>query len=181
MRGTFGVNGWNVWFHDKPVRVAEHPYSLTQLLKQFYLHYGCFDFENYVVAIRKTERITKFQKSWNGCMIAIEDPFELTYNLANRLGDPMSIFILNSFAQTYRHILKIQYQIDGGLYLTPKKLASLLFDGMSITKVGPPLRGCLICHKIGHKVKECPEKSNNRTRSPRNNRRKGFNVERWRP
>ena len=35
----------------------------------------------YVVSIRQSKPLTKFEKMWNSPCIAIEDPFELSHNL----------------------------------------------------------------------------------------------------
>lgn len=152
---SYGVNGWNVWFRKdiESIKMPENNSNLTQLYKRFFLYYGNFDFNQNVISIRTSRILTKFQKSWNGCMMAIEDPFELTYNLSGRLDDPMAIFIINSFAQAYRHTLQIQQGLSARKRIPIEKL----FHGQDITGGSPPFRGCRICHKIGHKQKDCPE------------------------
>lgn len=69
-----GVNGWNVWF-DRGSRSPlseRNNLSLTQLFKGFFLYYGNFDFNTYVVSVRKSDLITRYRKNWNNCMMAIE-------------------------------------------------------------------------------------------------------------
>ena len=69
-----GVNGWNVWFDSKPDVKSMPPNNLTitQLFKGFFLYYGNFDFDYLVVSIRKKGPMTRFQKSWNNCTMALE-------------------------------------------------------------------------------------------------------------
>lgn len=156
----FGVNGWNVWFNSdiKSYRMQENKLNLTQLFKGFLLYYGGFDFNTYTVSIRKHDLITRFKKNWNNCMIAIEDPFELTYNLAGRLDDPMAIFIINSFPQAFRQVVRIQRDHLRQKNPVVHKTAFRIFNGREITGSSPPYRGCKLCHRIGHWVKGCPER-----------------------
>ena len=69
-----GVNGWNVWFKKniRPVSNPRNNLKITSLFKGFLLYYGNFDFNFYVVSIRKLAPVTRFQKNWNHCMMAIE-------------------------------------------------------------------------------------------------------------
>ena len=39
------------------------------------------NFRRYVVSIRQSKLLTKFEKMWTSPCIAIEDPFELSHNL----------------------------------------------------------------------------------------------------
>lgn len=45
-----------------------------------------FDHENYVVTIRQIEPLHRDEKGWFNHTIAIEDPFILTHNLADKLS-----------------------------------------------------------------------------------------------
>lgn len=160
---VIGVNGWNVWFDESydPSIASPNNLSITQLLKGFFLYFGTFNFALHVVSIRKFNLFTRYQKNWHNCMMAIEDPFELTYNLASRLDDSMATYIINSFAQAFRHFLRIQrnYIVFGQDNMMDFDLNSEIFNGRNITGSSPPIRGCRICGKIGHKLKECPWKT----------------------
>lgn len=152
---TVGVNGWNVWFSED--RVKMEPYNtmtMTQLFKGFYRYYSVFNFNTSVVTIRTSEALTRFRKNWNDCTMAIEDPFELTYNLASRLDEQMGIYIINSFAYIYKHIVKLQEA-----YSLRRSQAILdgILDGGLIMPSLPPYRGCRVCYRIGHRVRNCPE------------------------
>ena len=157
----FGVNGWNVWFNEniESISMPRYKTNLTTLFKQFLLYYANFDFNLRVVSIRTSKTINKFQKNWHNCMIAIEDPFELTYNLSGRLDEPMALYIRKSFSNAYNTIYRIQknYLTQQNTY--PKlSMVRRIFDGKAIMGMPPPYRGCRLCHRIGHRVKECPEK-----------------------
>jgi len=84
-RPIYGINGWNVWFNDDltTISMKPNPSTLTQLLKGFFIYYGTFDFDFYVVTIRKYGHISRCQKSWNHCMMAIEGKFiiEQSYSI----------------------------------------------------------------------------------------------------
>jgi DNA polymerase sigma len=158
---TFGVNGWNVWFNEEFDRTSldYNDANLTSLFKEFLLYYSEFDFSQYVVSIRTSRSITKFQKNWTYCMMAIEDPFELTYNLSGRLDDAMALYIMNSFPKTYIHFSSFQKRCRRLFKEPGADDVRKLFNGRAIMGCEPPYRGCRICHRIGHRVKECPEKT----------------------
>lgn len=51
---------------------------------------------------------------------------------------------------------------------TRKEVERFLFDGRKITGEDPPFnRGCKICHRIGHKMKDCPEKREKTSPNPK--------------
>lgn len=164
----FGVSGWNVWFEDN-VESVKPPYrsiTLTALFKEFLLYYTRFNFYQRVVSIRTSQPLSKFQKNWNDCLIAIEDPFELTYNLSSRLDDQMATYIMNSFPNAYRRICDVQSRCQSANEIPPKlQTVKKLFVGSSIMDHPPPYRGCRICHKIGHRVVDCPLKRKSNLRS----------------
>ncbi|CAF1521748.1 unnamed protein product [Adineta ricciae] len=63
-----------------------------------------FDYEKHVVAIRQIEPLTRDEKGWFHRTIAIEDPFILTHNLAERLSLQKWTFIRRVFIRA-----KIQF------------------------------------------------------------------------
>lgn len=95
----FGVAGWNVWFYGdianlKAVWDYEHnTSSITKLYLDFLKYYSGFDFVRDTITIRTLEPMPRSLKRWNACRIAIEDPFELTWNLGSRVDDRMACFI----------------------------------------------------------------------------------------
>lgn len=159
---VIGVNGWNVWFNSDvdSYRLQENTSSLTQLFKGFFLYYGTFDFSCNIVSIRKPYLLSRYKKNWNHCMMAIEDPFELTYNLSSRLDDQMSIYIMNSFVYIFRHIVRVQNEYIREESTTADHHCKRIFVGRDIMPTGPPYRGCRRCSKIGHKLKDCPKRFN---------------------
>lgn len=73
----YGVNGWNVWFRTDidDIKMQHNDLRLTQLFKGFFLYYGNFNFDLHVVSIRKFEPISRYQKNWHNCMMAIEGKY----------------------------------------------------------------------------------------------------------
>lgn len=157
----FGVGGWNVWFNDDvaSIQMPSRSISLTSLFKEFLLYYTNFDFNKRVVSIRTSQVINKFQKNWNNCTIAIEDPFELTYNLSSRLDEQMAVYIMQTFPRAYQHICHIQNKCRSQNNVNaPLQIVKRIFERSSIMHQPPPYRGCRRCHKIGHRVANCPNK-----------------------
>ncbi|UJR11522.1 hypothetical protein I4U23_015703 [Adineta vaga] len=88
-------NKWNVYFYDnvpnlKRVWINKNgPNSLTtgELWLEFLRYYiEQFDYEKNVVTIRQFEPLKRYEKGWFNPTIAIEDPFILTHNLADKLS-----------------------------------------------------------------------------------------------
>lgn len=163
-----GVSGWDVWFKKASEATPQNPrneQSLTELLSGFFIYFATFDFSMHVITIRQRETMFKLQKCWNDCIMAIEDPFELTYNLSGRLDEPMALYIINTFVLAYRHMRRTQISC---LDIPDKtRQANDLFRGPLINRNPPPMRGCRICHRFGHIARVCPDKKMLRARRPR--------------
>lgn len=157
---TVEVNGWNVWFDEsfEPSSMARNQTGLTSLFKQFLLYFKAFDFENHVISIRTSRLITKSEKDWTSCAMAIENPFELDNNLSRHLDKSMVLFILNSFPRTYEYLRTFLNSLCRGQQVPGANVLRMLFNGPAITGSEPPVRGCPICHRVGHRVKDCPNK-----------------------
>ena len=95
------IDGWNCWFnrdihnlHNTWPDYQKNKQSVGELWLGFLRYYTeVFDWDNDVVTIRTTEKLTKISKKWTKKKLAIEDPFELTFNLAARIKDKSNDFI----------------------------------------------------------------------------------------
>jgi terminal uridylyltransferase len=84
------VDNWNCWFHrDLSILSSVWPefgrneQSVGELWLGFLRYYTeNFDWNNNVVSIRSNGELTRKAKNWNKHKMAIEDPFELSHNLA---------------------------------------------------------------------------------------------------
>ncbi|CAF1405776.1 unnamed protein product [Adineta steineri] len=85
----------NVYFYDNLPKLGEvwvnknGPNTLTagELWIEFLRYYTeQFDYEKNVVTIRQFEPLERYKKGWFNKTIAIEDPFNLTHNLADKLS-----------------------------------------------------------------------------------------------
>lgn len=64
--------------------MTENTASVSELWMGFLDYYSrIFDFGAEVVQIRRSERLSKLDKGWQGRPIAIEDPFDLKHNLSS--------------------------------------------------------------------------------------------------
>ncbi|ELU05930.1 hypothetical protein CAPTEDRAFT_221986, partial [Capitella teleta] len=155
------VDGWNAWFLPD-----------IKNLRQKWSHYGCnnasvselwngllrfyteeFNMRDYVISIRQKEPLTKFEKLWNSKCISIEDPFDLDHNLGSGLSRKMNIFIIKALRNA-RQLYGTPFE-----HLPPhyKTMQAFLFDADLLTDGAPPNdRGCRICGRIGHFMRDCP-------------------------
>ena len=87
---TLIIDGWNCWFHKEVHRLKDlweyygkNKQSVGELWLGFLRYYTeIFDWDTYVVSIRSFNLMTRKSKNWTKHKMAIEDPFELTHNLA---------------------------------------------------------------------------------------------------
>ncbi|CAF1149872.1 unnamed protein product [Rotaria sordida] len=85
---------WNIYFYDDLTKLNQvwSGYGLNTLSSgalwiEFLRYYTeQFDYEKHIVTIRQYEPLLRFEKGWFRPTIAIEDPFLLTHNLADRLS-----------------------------------------------------------------------------------------------
>ncbi|KAK7100580.1 terminal uridylyltransferase 7-like isoform X2 [Littorina saxatilis] len=166
------VEGCNTWFFDDLRNLrnvwphygknTESPGQLWLGFLRYYLEE--FDWKGMVVSIRQSPKLTKFEKMWTGKTIAVEDPFDQTHNLGGGLSRKMNNFIYKTFVNGRIHFgTPIEYRVQ--LYQRYRNPSDFFFDVELLTDGKPPNdRGCRMCGKIGHLVKDCPNRSGNRKR-----------------
>ncbi|XP_006824330.1 terminal uridylyltransferase 4-like [Saccoglossus kowalevskii] len=154
------VDGCNAWFYDdiKNLNKVWPEYgtnteSVGELwigLLRFYTEE--FKFKEHVISIRQKQLLTRFEKMWTSKCLAIEDPFDLSHNLGAGVSRKMNTYIMSAF------------QRGRTRFGTPVKEFhsdwDYFFDIRYLTNgTGPPNdRGCRICGKIGHYMKDCPRR-----------------------
>uniref|UniRef100_A0A6A7FM67 Terminal uridylyltransferase 4-like isoform X1 n=1 Tax=Hirondellea gigas TaxID=1518452 RepID=A0A6A7FM67_9CRUS len=156
------VEGWNAWFYSdlKNMYKAWPGYrknkkSVGELWIEMFCYYTeKFNFDDNVVTIRQEEPLLRLEKLWNNRSIAIEDPFDLNHNLGGALSRKMNTFIMKAFINgrhMYGGLNKLPIELD--------KAVEFLFDPKQLTAGAPPNdRGCRRCRRIGHMVKDCPQR-----------------------
>lgn len=163
------VDGWNTWFYEEVHNLQniwphykKNNESLGELwlgLLRFYTEH--FKVNELVVCIRQKEPLTRFEKLWNTKSIAIEDPFDQSHNLGAGVSRKMNAFIFSAFRRGREHFGRTppnrRDMTDLLGYFFNRKIFT---DG----KNPPNERGCRICYKIGHKMKDCPLKRMERFR-----------------
>ncbi|PIK49155.1 putative terminal uridylyltransferase 4 isoform X4 [Apostichopus japonicus] len=159
------VEGRNTWFFSDIRRLKNvwKGYGMNKLSEEelwlsflrFYTEQ--FDWGKYVVCTRHRKPLTRFEKMWmgNSRRFAIEDPFDLDHNLGGALSRKMANYIMLIFRKGRERF--------GTPQNTPKQISHLyrfFLDYQYLTdgQQPPNDRGCRICGKIGHYVKDCPIK-----------------------
>jgi DNA polymerase sigma len=171
------IDGWDCWFNrdiknlDKlwPQGFKQNKQSVGELWLGFLRYYTeTFDWENHVVCIRDNNGyLTRKIKNWTKNMLAIEDPFELTHNLAAGVSPKMGLYILKSFSkarvifgQVIEDFRPLEIRLNMDYFFNPK----------SLVEGNPPMdRNCFSCFKIGHQTKDCPLANKRRDKQQPNN------------
>lgn len=171
------IDGWDCWFN----RVLEEPSGFKALASQWpHLHTNkqsvgqlwlgflryyteTFNWADHVVCIRQSDTpLVRKQKNWTKHRLAIEDPFELSHNLAAGVSHKMGLYILKSFAKA-RSIFGVcvnefrpeETRLNVNYFFNPQALV----DG------APPMdRNCYSCFRIGHQTRDCPLKRKEKQR-----------------
>ncbi|KAL1431563.1 hypothetical protein MTO96_014080 [Rhipicephalus appendiculatus] len=160
------VEGWNAWFYDDIDRLQsvwsefgrnnETVGELWLGLLRFYTEE--FNFQEHVVSIRQKAPLTRLQKMWTSKFIAIEDPFDLDHNLGSGVTKSMSTYIMKT-------LIKGRSHFGTPVRRPPAPYGTFLayfFDARNLVEGSPPNdRGCRICGKIGHRMKQCPNRNKN--------------------
>jgi terminal uridylyltransferase len=95
------IDGWDCWFNRDTNSLAElwpHFKSNKQTVGELWLGFlryytEVFDWDNHVVCIRSNVPLTRKIKNWTKHRLAIEDPFELTHNLAAGVSPKSMLFL----------------------------------------------------------------------------------------
>ncbi|CAN7937200.1 unnamed protein product [Ixodes hexagonus] len=173
------IEGWNAWFFDDIDRLqsvwsefGQNNESVGELwlgLLRFYTEE--FDFRADVVCIRQRKRVTRLQKLWTSRCIAIEDPFELDHNLGSGVSRKMNTYIMKALIKG-RALFGTPFRKVPGTY---DSCIGYFFDRRQLVDGQPPNdRGCRLCSKIGHRVKDCPRRrGNNNNNGNQNDRAQG--------
>lgn len=171
------VDKWNTWFfgdlsrldHVWPHR-GENKASIAELFIGFLRYYAEeFQFQQYVVCCRRLKKLSRLEKMWTGKKISIEDPFLLKHNLGQGLDNRMATFIKSCVILGRNHFGRSLFNSQlrhGNIGLD--QASAYLFNRKVITDGPLPSgRGCRICHKVAHKLRDCPLRRNKQqTRSP---------------
>lgn len=97
------------------------------------------------------------------------DPFLLTHNLGQGVDDRMAVFIKTCFCKG-RNVFGNPPDMLPPYY---KEWHDYFFDRKRLTEGNLPTgRGCRLCGKIGHKIKECPVKMERKNRQRRHRNQK---------
>ena len=162
---SLSIDGWDCWFYsdlanlgDQWEKQPRNTQSVGELWLGFLRYYTeCFDWENHVVCIRLAradDPLTRKAKNWTKHRLAIEDPFELTHNLAAGVSPKMALYILRSFGKAR---LLFGQCIDDFRPLEVRFNMEYFFNPKSLVEGNPPMdRNCFSCYKIGHQTKDCP-------------------------
>ncbi|XP_071438819.1 terminal uridylyltransferase 4-like [Hetaerina americana] len=154
--------GQNVWFFRDLDRLGElwPEYGKNELsVGQLWLQLLCFyteefDFEQHVISIKQKQILYKFDKMWFKKPMAIEDPFDIQHNLAGALSRKMKLFIIKSLRKGRHHFGTPVVNLPPPV----KSWKEYFLNGNCLREGAPPNNGCHICKKIGHKVRNCPER-----------------------
>ena len=87
---TLQVDGWNTWFSDQAWSgQGKNQMDVGQLWLGFLDFFARWNDREEVVSIRQSRLLTKEEKEWSSTFpcIAIEDPFEVSRNLAAGLTE----------------------------------------------------------------------------------------------
>jgi len=165
------INGWEVKYFQDIDRIQDvwpgykkNKKSVGELFIEFFIYYTeQFDFDKYVVSIKQSSKLTKYEKRWTS-LIAIEDPFLLTHNLSVALEISMVNYLKSSFILGRNHFTNF---VAKGLNcnMRVEDLFNLVFNEKALksTILIPFGKGCQVCFKIGHKKANCPELRNGQT------------------
>ncbi|CAF0866293.1 unnamed protein product [Brachionus calyciflorus] len=156
------IDGWDCWFnrdldnlHLHWSHYKKNTLSVGELWLGFLRYYTeVFDWENHVVCIRNTNPLTRKEKNWTKHRLAIEDPFELSHNLAAGVSHKMGLYILRSFAKARSLFGNIVHDFRSQEI---RFNLEYFFNPRSLVEGNPPMdRNCYSCLKIGHQTKDCP-------------------------
>jgi terminal uridylyltransferase len=102
------IDGWDCWFNrdlKNLHKIWPHFQKNTQSVGELWLGFLCyytekFDWNVHVVCIRDNNYLLRKTKNWTKHRMAIEDPFELSHNLAAGVS-PKSNYLKLRFFQIF--------------------------------------------------------------------------------
>nr|XP_047122646.1 terminal uridylyltransferase 4 isoform X2 [Hydra vulgaris] len=178
---TFLIDGKDTWFFDDIQNLdtvwkdyGKNKQTLAELWIGFFNFYvEKFFFKRFVIAIRQKNSLSKCQKEWWNCSMAIEDPFDLDHNLAAGVKDDMFDKIMSCFNRARSHfgspfsnsrkLSNKEYYFNGS-YFTDGFVPN---DSGKIIKVDIDKNGekklltkdndlrCFYCGQSGHFKRDC--------------------------
>ncbi|CAF1121495.1 unnamed protein product [Rotaria sp. Silwood1] len=152
---------WNVYFYDdlsklKDIWKNENKLSSGALWIEFLRFYTeQFNYDEHIVTIRQIEPLTKQEKGWFRQTIAIEDPFELSHNLAGGLSPRNWIIIRRVFIRA-RQQFAIQPENVNISNPDMSSIEETLFNIDDLCPTNAPKR-CEWCRGPYHIRKRCPK------------------------
>ncbi|UJR24938.1 hypothetical protein I4U23_006302 [Adineta vaga] len=152
---------WNVYFYEDLLKIKqlwknENTLSTGALWIEFLRFYTeQFNYEEHVVTIRQFEPLFKHEKGWFRQTIAIEDPFELSHNLAGGLSPRNWTLIRRVFIRA-RQQFGIQLKDIDMSKPDMKFIEETLFNIDELCPTNAPKR-CEWCKGPYHIRKRCPK------------------------
>ncbi|CAF0920940.1 unnamed protein product [Didymodactylos carnosus] len=153
---------WNVYFYEDMENLSkvwkdrsENLLSVGALWIEFLRYYTeTFNYEEHIVSIRKSEPLTRWDKGWFRPTLAVEDPFELSHNLAAGLSVKNWALIRRVLIRA-RKAFALEPQLDIS-NATFADLEPLLFNIDELCPAHAPKR-CEWCRGPYHIRKRCPK------------------------
>ncbi|CAF1267106.1 unnamed protein product [Adineta steineri] len=152
---------WNVYFYDNLVKLNnlwknENKLSVGALWIEFLRFYTeQFNYDEHIVTIRQKIPLLKYEKGWFRQTISIEDPFELSHNLAGGLS-------VRNWTSIRRVFIRARQQFG----LQPKdidlSMPDMQFIEISLFNINDPYstnapKRCPECKGPYHIRKRCPK------------------------
>ncbi|CAF1174331.1 unnamed protein product [Adineta steineri] len=152
---------WNVYFYEDLLKIKEimknnNKLSSGALWIEFLRFYTeQFNYEEHIVTIRQIEPLLKHEKGWFRQTIAIEDPFELSHNLAGGLS-PRNWTIIRRVFIRARQQFGIQLENIDISKPDMSAIENTLFNIDELCPTNAPKR-CEWCKGPYHIRKRCPK------------------------
>ncbi|CAF1111531.1 unnamed protein product [Adineta ricciae] len=152
---------WNVYFYEDLSKLntlwkSENDLSVGALWVEFLRFYTeQFNYDEHIVTIRQKEPLSKHEKGWFRQTIAIEDPFELSHNLAGGLSVRNWTMIRRVLIRARQQFGVQSKDIDSSTS-DVDLIESTLFNVADLCPSNAPKR-CPECKGPYHIRKRCPK------------------------